>query len=48
MQQPNEKPVAGDGANSNCGVSMRFNFTVGAVAVLLAAVIGYVAWRYLG
>ena len=47
MQQSNEKPVANDGKNANCGVSMKFNFTIGAVSVVLACIIGYAAWRLL-
>ena len=48
MQQPEQKPVANDGKGANCGVSMKFNFTVGAVGIALACVIAYVAWRFLG
>jgi hypothetical protein len=30
---------------ANCNVSMRFNFAVGAVALILAALIGLYVWR---
>jgi hypothetical protein len=33
-RQTNDQP-------SNCNVSMRFNFTIGAIALLAAVLIGY-------
>lgn len=47
MQTSDETPVAKQDT-ANCGVRMGFNFSVGAVAVILAAAIAYLVWRQFG
>jgi ABC-type Fe3+ transport system permease subunit len=36
-----------DNVKSSCSTSMKFNFTVGAIAIAVAVVIAYVVHRYL-
>jgi hypothetical protein len=43
-----DKPPSNEDAKSFCGVSMKFNFTMGAIAIGLAVIIGYAVWRYFG
>lgn len=35
----------GGQAQPSCNVNSTFNFTVGAIAILVAILIGYVVWR---
>ena len=39
--------ASGTNAKSSCNTSMTFNFTVGAIAIAVAVVVGYVVYRYL-
>jgi hypothetical protein len=45
MEPSEQGSTRQDQQQANCNVSMRFNFAVGAVALILAALIGLYVWR---
>ncbi len=42
----NQTKSENEGTQRGCNVSMKFNFTVGGVAIAIALVIGYVVYVY--